>query len=122
MSSGGVLVNDTLYHYANCCTPFGGVGNSGVGNYHGKFSYECFSHKKSVLRRDDHMIFDIPIRYPPYTPMALTIFKLACSLPSIPYVSRVQLLVSVALAVLIGVYGKDIGTFVSMLSICMKKL
>jgi aldehyde dehydrogenase (NAD+) len=46
--------------------PFGGVGESGMGSYHGKFSFDAFSHKKAVLYRS--FSGDSPVRYPPYTP------------------------------------------------------
>lgn len=61
-SSGGACINDTLYHLANPHLPFGGVGHSGNGAYHGKFSFETFSHRKSVLKQTTK--FDIPVRYP----------------------------------------------------------
>lgn len=51
-------------HYLNQYLPFGGVGNSGMGNYHGKASFETFSHKKSCLNKS--IFFDIDIIYPPY--------------------------------------------------------
>eukprot|EP00475_Leptophrys_vorax_P037152 TRINITY_DN6370_c0_g2_i2.p1 TRINITY_DN6370_c0_g2~~TRINITY_DN6370_c0_g2_i2.p1 ORF type:complete len:554 (+),score=-20.53 TRINITY_DN6370_c0_g2_i2:73-1734(+) len=62
-SSGGVCVNDTVAHYTNPALPFGGVGESGTGSYHGKHSFDCFSHKKSVLRKGT--LIDFPLRYPP---------------------------------------------------------
>ncbi len=62
VSSGSVVVNDCLFQFANVYAPFGGVGHSGMGGYHGKFSFECFSHKKPIMRRDDHMILDVPAR------------------------------------------------------------
>lgn len=46
--------------------PFGGVGESGMGSYHGKFSFDAFSHKKAVLHRT--LAGDLTARYPPYTP------------------------------------------------------
>ncbi len=63
-SSGGVCINDTLSHYANPYLPFGGVGSSGMGNYHGKAGFLAFSHSKSVLKRSTWV--DIALRYPPY--------------------------------------------------------
>jgi len=63
-SSGGAAVNDTLVHIANPELPFGGVGASGMGAYHGKGSFETFSHYKSVLEKSN--LFDVPVRYPPY--------------------------------------------------------
>lgn len=51
LSFGGGCINDTLYHLANPNLPFGGVGNSGMGAYHGKDSFDTFSHKKSILKQ-----------------------------------------------------------------------
>ncbi|MUK87198.1 aldehyde dehydrogenase family protein [Ornithinibacillus sp. L9] len=62
ISFGGGCINDTLYHLANPHLPFGGVGTSGMGAYHGKYSFETFSHRKSILKQTTK--FDIPIRYP----------------------------------------------------------
>lgn len=62
ISFGGACVNDTLYHLANPHLPFGGVGYSGQGAYHGKYSFETFSHRKSILKQTN--LFDFPIRYP----------------------------------------------------------
>jgi len=63
-SSGGGCINDTIVHLANNNMPFGGVGNSGMGQYHGQYSFDTFSHKRSILSKS---IFpDLPIRYAPY--------------------------------------------------------
>ncbi|SHF58831.1 aldehyde dehydrogenase [Ornithinibacillus halophilus] len=62
LSFGGGCINDTLYHLANPHLPFGGVGNSGMGSYHGKYSFDTFSHEKSILKQTTK--FDIPLRYP----------------------------------------------------------
>ncbi len=62
--AGGVTVNDTLMHIASNKLPFGGVGNSGIGKYHGHFSFETFSNAKPVVYRGTWL--DIPIRYAPY--------------------------------------------------------
>lgn len=62
VSFGGGCINDTLYHLASPYLPFGGVGNSGMGAYHGKGSFDTFSHKKAVLKQTT--MFDIPFRYP----------------------------------------------------------
>ncbi|GMQ63695.1 aldehyde dehydrogenase [Vallitalea sp. AN17-2] len=75
VSYGGGCVNDTLVHLANINMPFGGVGNSGMGGYHGIDSFRTFSHHKSVLTKA--MWIDIPARYPPYNEKDLkTIRKL----------------------------------------------
>lgn len=64
-SSGGVTINGTILHIANSKLPFGGVGPSGMGAYHGRYSFETFSHRKAVLRRG--FKFDLKMMYPPYT-------------------------------------------------------
>jgi len=64
-SSGGACVNATLYHVAVAELPFGGVGESGFGSYHGKASFDTFTHTKSVLRRGTKP--DPSLAYPPYT-------------------------------------------------------
>ena len=63
-SFGGGCINDTLLHFANPHLPFGGTGSSGIGSYHGKKSFETFSHQKSILKRSFRL--DAPLRYPPY--------------------------------------------------------
>ena len=62
---GGGCVNDTILHISNHHMPLGGVGNSGTGGYHGKYSFETFSHKKSVVENTTRI--DVPIRYAPLT-------------------------------------------------------
>jgi len=61
---GGGCVNDTVIHLANPNLPFGGVGTSGIGSYHGKKSFDTFTHYKSVFQQGTAV--DIPLRYPPY--------------------------------------------------------
>lgn len=61
---GGGCVNDTIMHIATDNLPFGGVGNSGMGQYHGKYSFRTFTHDKSILRRLSWP--DVPLRYQPY--------------------------------------------------------
>ncbi|WP_373892711.1 aldehyde dehydrogenase [Virgibacillus natechei] len=62
LSFGGGSINDTIYHLSNPHLPFGGVGASGMGSYHGKYSFDTFSHDKSILKQSTK--FDIPFRYP----------------------------------------------------------
>ncbi len=64
LSFGGGCINDTLMHLANSRLPFGGVGTSGMGNYHGRYSFEIFSHKKAVLKQG--FFPEVKFRYPPY--------------------------------------------------------
>lgn len=61
---GGGCINDTIIHLATTNLPFGGVGMSGMGSYHGKKSFDTFTHEKSILKRSNFI--DIPLRYPPY--------------------------------------------------------
>lgn len=63
-SSGGGCINDTFVHILSTTLPFGGVVDSGMGNYHGKASFDTFSHKKSILKKT--FLFDIKLRCPPY--------------------------------------------------------
>lgn len=62
--AGGISINDTLMHIVSNKMPFGGVGNSGIGKYHGFYSFETFSHEKAVIIRGRWL--DVPIRYAPY--------------------------------------------------------
>ncbi|MFD2098588.1 aldehyde dehydrogenase [Flagellimonas iocasae] len=63
-SFGGGTINDTVVHISNKRLPFGGVGASGIGGYHGKHSFDLFSHKKSMVKRANWV--DVPLRYAPY--------------------------------------------------------
>ncbi|CAO3650122.1 unnamed protein product [Cunninghamella echinulata] len=64
--SGGVCVNDTLMHQAEYSLPFGGIGNSGVGNYHGHRSFNTFTHERAILQKKQKLEFINAVRYPPY--------------------------------------------------------
>lgn len=63
-SSGGACLNDTIMHIANEALPFGGVGNSGMGSYHGRLSFDAFSHRRAVIETPTWI--DLPFRYMPY--------------------------------------------------------
>ena len=63
-SFGGGCINDTIVQFSNNRLPFGGVGNSGIGAYHGKLSFEVFSHQKAIIKKATWL--DIPLRYAPY--------------------------------------------------------
>ena len=65
LSFGGGVINDCVIHVGNSHLPFGGVGSSGMGNYHGYESLLAFSHQKSVMLKHHQM--DLNLRYPPYT-------------------------------------------------------
>lgn len=64
-SSGGACINDTILHFVGKNLPFGGVGNSGMGSYHGKKSFDAFTHYKSILKSSPRI--DNPFRYMPYS-------------------------------------------------------
>lgn len=63
-SFGGGCINDTVVYFSNKRLPFGGVGHSGIGAYHGKLSFDTFTHRKAVVKKANWL--DIPIRYAPY--------------------------------------------------------
>jgi acyl-CoA reductase-like NAD-dependent aldehyde dehydrogenase len=63
-SSGGITINDTMVHGGSPYLPFGGVGSSGMGAYHGKYTFDSFTHHKSVMHRSDWI--DVALRYPPF--------------------------------------------------------
>jgi aldehyde dehydrogenase (NAD+) len=64
-SFGGGCINDTVIQFSNKRLPFGGVGHSGIGAYHGKYSFDTFSHKKAIVKKANWL--DIPLRYAPYS-------------------------------------------------------
>ena len=73
ISSGGVCINDTVLQVSVGNLPFGGVGDSGTGSYHGKASFDTFSHDRSFLKRS--ILFDLDWRYAPYTDDRLKFLK-----------------------------------------------
>lgn len=74
VSFGGGCINDTILHLATSEMGFGGVGNSGMGTYHGRKSFETFSHEKSIVKKSSR--FEIPVRYQPYRPWKEHLMKL----------------------------------------------
>jgi aldehyde dehydrogenase (NAD+) len=68
-SSGGGCINDVIMHIANENIPFGGVGNSGMGRYHSRDSFEAFSHTRSIVTTGN--LIDLPFRYMPYKMFSL---------------------------------------------------
>jgi len=64
-SFGGGTINDTMIHFGNINLPFGGVGESGIGAYHGQLGFDTFSHKKGIVVKGNWL--DIPLRYAPYS-------------------------------------------------------
>lgn len=74
MSFGGGCINDTIIHLATSKMPFGGVGGSGMGSYHGKYSFDTFSNDKSIVKKYNWI--DLSIRYLPYSDLKMKILKI----------------------------------------------
>ena len=75
-SFGGGTINDTMIHFGNSKLPFGGVGESGIGAYHGRLGFDTFSHKKGIVIKGNWL--DIPLRYAPYTNKLNKLKRLGC--------------------------------------------
>ena len=73
-SSGGLVYNDSVIHFANPHLPFGGVNHSGMGSYHGKHGFLEFSHQKAVLKQS-FLGKLLRVMYPPYTEFKMTALK-----------------------------------------------
>lgn len=73
ISFGGGAINDSLMQLSNSRLPFGGVGSSGMGSYHGKAGFDTFSHFKSILKKSN--LIELPIKYPPYSKFKLKLLK-----------------------------------------------
>ncbi len=73
ISFGGGAVNDAVMHFTEEKLPFGGVGDSGIGNYHGKYGFETFSHHKSILQKS--FLIELNLKYAPYSPTKLKWLK-----------------------------------------------
>ncbi|CEG46267.1 aldehyde dehydrogenase [Plasmopara halstedii] len=97
-SSGSMMVNDMLTQLSNPDVPFGGVGCSGMGAYHGHYGFQAFSHLKTVIYKNG--LLDLPQRYPPYTPSKQYVLSMALY----PF-SRLQmrLVKAIAFAVVLAV-------------------
>lgn len=73
-SAGGGCINDTIIHIANSNLPFGGVGNSGMGKYHGKLSFDTFSNHRSIVKSTN--LIDLPVKYAPYADWKMKIIRM----------------------------------------------
>uniref|UniRef100_F1KTN9 Aldehyde dehydrogenase n=1 Tax=Ascaris suum TaxID=6253 RepID=F1KTN9_ASCSU len=111
-SSGGVTINDVVMHVTVDTLPFGGVGQSGMGRYHGKFGFETFSHEKAILKRGFFGESLTAVRYPPLTDKKFAeMNSLMSSRKSIPKLLRSFLstvpvvLIGILIGVLIQRYG-----------------
>jgi len=106
-SSGGVSINDSLMHFCNPYLPFGGIGTSGVGAYHGKAGFATFSHPKPILEKSRYL--DAFIRYPPYTDFNYSVFRYAASIYQINSDSFKRLFKTVFLPLIAGVAAHRCG-------------
>ena len=102
-SSGGTCINDNVVHLSNPQLPFGGVGPSGTGQYHGKHSFDAFSHQRAVMYRGTWL--DLKARYPPYDDGAIEGMKKVLIGPLLP--PGVAKAVMLALAVGVGLKLKS---------------
>ena len=73
LSFGGGVINDTLLHLTNEYLPFGGVGQSGMGHYHGHYSFLTFSHRKAIVKKRE--LPKLAMLYPPYTNKKFALIK-----------------------------------------------
>ncbi|CAI5746133.1 unnamed protein product [Peronospora destructor] len=97
-SAGSMVFNDVLIQLLNTNVPFGGVGSSGMGAYHGHYGFEAFSHNKTVLYKTG--LLDFPQRYPPYTPAK----KRVLGIVTYPYTRfHLRLLKSLGFAAILAV-------------------
>ncbi len=71
--SGGGMINEVVLHFVNMNTPFGGIGESGMGNYHGKLGFEAFSHHKTVMIKP--VWFELFLKHPPYRKIYLRLYR-----------------------------------------------
>ncbi|XP_017754226.1 PREDICTED: aldehyde dehydrogenase family 3 member B1 isoform X4 [Eufriesea mexicana] len=102
--SGSIGVNDTIMQFCVDNLPFGGVGYSGMGSYHGKYSFDTFVHKRGCLIKDFNMLEEIvsSCRYPPYTEKKLSILEfLLAKRPGIPGAKYIPYLLAFGLGFLV---------------------
>ncbi|EGG16246.1 aldehyde dehydrogenase [Cavenderia fasciculata] len=71
--SGSVMYNEVLLHFANNSLPFGGVGDSGLGSYHGKGTFDTFVHRRALVKGTTKKWLDVSIKYPPYSELATNV-------------------------------------------------
>ncbi|XP_067213184.1 aldehyde dehydrogenase, dimeric NADP-preferring isoform X3 [Linepithema humile] len=107
---GSVCINDTIMHFGVETLPFGGVGNSGIGAYHGKYTYDTFTHKKGCLIRNYNKIaeFLAKNRFPPYSDTKMKILRLLLARRRIPGKKYLPYLLAFGVGVLITIGFKAI--------------
>uniref|UniRef100_A0A8C6SMQ0 Aldehyde dehydrogenase n=1 Tax=Neogobius melanostomus TaxID=47308 RepID=A0A8C6SMQ0_9GOBI len=107
-SSGAILANDCLVHYSVSALPFGGVGNSGMGSYHGKFTFDQLSHQRSCLIKKLKMEGVNTMRYPPHTPTKLSrarFFILKCA--NLGWIGRMMMLATLVVVAAVFVQVRE---------------
>ncbi|BES91337.1 Aldehyde dehydrogenase [Nesidiocoris tenuis] len=114
VTAGSICINETCSIIIVNSLPFGGVGSSGIGAYHGKYSFDTFSHKKSILIKDYNYITDsvIRLRYPPYTQLKRQLISMAIGLPlpGIPWrfiIFCIGVFIGVFVVILLQKYAYD---------------
>lgn len=105
LRSGSILVNETLMSAGCFVTPFGGIGSSGFGNYHSKWSIDTFTHERAVLKQPLWAEFLLAERYYPYTEKKLRKLMLLSKIPEIPF----QLVKSILFYCLVFICGYFVG-------------
>lgn len=105
-SSGSLVINETLTHGTCREIPFGGVGNSGYGNYYGRYSFNTFTHEKGIFQRT--MLPDPSIKYPPYTSTSVSLVTMLLNL-KLPKLSTVLGVVVGVGAIAAAAYGYHTG-------------
>ncbi|CAI5737868.1 unnamed protein product [Hyaloperonospora brassicae] len=106
-SAGSMVVNDVMMQLANANVPFGGVGGSGMGAYHGHYGFEAFSHYKTILYKNG--LLDLPQRYPPYTPAK----KRILSIMMYPFTRfQMRLLKTLGFAMVLAIVAITVNCFV----------
>ncbi|XP_076173085.1 aldehyde dehydrogenase type III isoform X3 [Ptiloglossa arizonensis] len=102
--SGNVAVNETIMQFSVDTLPFGGVGSSGIGHYHGKYTYDTFVHKKGCLIKDYNKVAETlaSCRYPPYSDKKLSLLKnLMAKRPDIPGIKYIPHLLAFGFGILV---------------------
>ncbi|XP_022690435.1 aldehyde dehydrogenase, dimeric NADP-preferring-like isoform X3 [Varroa jacobsoni] len=114
-TSGSVCANDVLVHLSIDSLPFGGVGNSGIGRYHGKYTFDCFSNKKAVLLRNFNPVGEYlgSRRYPPHTFAGLALFRQLLAKRPNPF-RYVHFVTPYIMAVVIGIGGTVLHQYLTM--------
>lgn len=113
--SGSLAINEFLMTAGCHSTPFGGVGTSGNGNYHSKWSIDSFTHQRTVMKQPIWAEFLLSNRYYPYTDSKFFMISFITSMPDLPvihFTSLVLYLILFGLGSLCGFYGNDIYNFI----------